>query len=108
MKRIFSIFILMVVLVTFASCQTNVVNKNKPMQNNSLELYKKYTIQTNDAKIVKIQVLKVDDEKIYGKNNKGEEIILEKNEVREVKKTDLLSTILIGVAAIAAVIFIPI
>lgn len=98
----------MLVLITFASCQTNVVNKNKPMQNNSLQLYKKYTIQTNDAKIVKMQVLKIDDGKIYGKNNKGEEIVVEKTEVRDVKKIDLLSTIVIGVAAIAAVIFIPI
>ncbi len=108
MKRIFSIFILMSVLVTFTSCQTFVVNKNKPLQNNSLELYKKYTIQTNDAKTVKMQVLKIDDEKIYGKNNKGEEIVLSRTDIRDVKKIDLVSSIIIGVAAVAAVIFVPI
>ena len=108
MKRIFSISILILVLLSFASCQTAVVNKNKPLKTNSLELYKKYTIQTNDAKTIKIKILKIDDEKLYGKTNKGEEVVLNKTEIREVKKIDLLSTILIITAAGAAVIFVPI
>ena len=52
--------------------------------------------------------VKQDDEKIYGKTKNGEEVVINKSDIREVKKLDLLSTIAIGVAAIAAVIFVPI
>lgn len=105
MKNIFSIFVFLLLLT---SCQTRVVSIQKPIQNNSLELYQKYTIQTNDAKIIKLEVLKLDDEKIYGKLKSGEDIIINKIDVREAKKLDLLSSVAIAVAAIAAVIFVPI
>jgi len=52
--------------------------------------------------------LKVDATKIYGKNKAGEMVEIERNEVREIKKPDILSSVIIGVAALAAVIFIPI
>ena len=107
MKKFFSIFIMFLVL-TATSCQVRVVSQVKPLQKNSIELYQKYTIQTNDAKEVKMEVLKQDDEKIYGKTKNGEEVVINKSDIREVKKLDLLSTIAIGVAAIAAVIFVPI
>ena len=107
MKKFFSIFIILLVL-TATSCQVRVVSQVKPLQKNSIELYQKYTIQTNDAKEVKMEVLKQDDEKIYGKTKNGEEVVINKSDIREVKKLDLLSTIAIGVAAIAAVIFVPI
>ena len=71
-------------------------------------MYQKYTIQTNDGKMIKLQVLKVDDDKIYGKLKSGEEVVINKSEVREAKKLDLLSSIAIALAAIAAVIFVPI
>ena len=77
------------------------------MQKNSIELYKKYTIQTQDAKEVKVEVVRVDDEKIYGKTKSGEEVVINKSDVREVRKFNLLPSIAIGVAAVAAVIFIP-
>lgn len=90
------------------SCQTRVVTAEKPLTNNSLELYQKYTFQTQDAKTVKMKVLKVDDTKIYGKDSKGESVELERSNVREAKKLDLVSSIGIGLAAVAAVIFVPI
>ena len=105
MKNIFSIFVFLLLLT---SCQTRVVSMQKPIQNNSLELYQKYTIQTNDAQIIKLEVLKLDDEKIYGKLKSGEDIVINKSDVREAKKLDLLSSIAIAIAAIAAVIFVPI
>lgn len=105
MKNIFYIFAFLLLLT---SCQTRVVSTQKPIQNNSLELYQKYTIQTNDGKMIKLQVLKVDDDKIYGKLKSGEEVVINKSEVREAKKLDLLSSIAIALAAIAAVIFVPI
>jgi hypothetical protein len=50
------------------SCQTRVVSQRKTLQANSIELYKKYTVLTNDAKEYKVEVLKQDVEKIYTKN----------------------------------------
>lgn len=107
MKNFFSVFVLALIF-TLTSCQTRVVSQQKPMQKNSVELYQKYTVQTNDAKIVKLEVLKQDDEKIYGKTKTGEEVAINKSDIREMKKLDLLSTIIIAVAAVAAVIFVPI
>ena len=43
------------------ACQTRVVSIQKPMQNNSFELYQKYTVQMNDAKVIKLEVLKEQD-----------------------------------------------
>lgn len=91
-----------------ASCTTRVVSPNKPLQDNSLDLYKTYTIQTKDAKSQKLEVVKVDATKIYGKNKAGEMVEIEKSEVREIKKPDVLLSAIIGLAAIAAVIFVPI
>lgn len=105
MKNIFA-FVLFLLLLT--SCQTRVVSLQKPMQNNSLELYQKYTIQTNDAKVIKLEVLKLDDENIYGKLKSGEDVVIKKSDVREAKKLDLFSSVVVGLAAIAAVIFVPI
>lgn len=105
MKNTFALFLLIFIL---ASCQTRVVSTNKPLKGNSLELYNTYSVQTNDAKLLKVKVLKMDDEKIYGKLKSGEDVIIEKSNVREVKKPDVLSSIIIAVAAVAAVIFVPI
>lgn len=105
MKRILPYIILSFFLF---SCQSRVVSVQKPLQANSLELYQKYTITTNTPEIYKVQVLKQDSDKIYAKNKKGEDIIINKSDIREVKKLDLFSSIAIVLAAVAAVIFVPI
>ena len=107
MKKYFSIFTLLVIL-SVTSCQTRVVSQQKPMQKNSLELYQKYTFQTNDGKLTKMEVLKQDDTQIYGKTKTGEDIVIAKADVREARKLDVFSSILVGLAAVAAVIFVPI
>ncbi|WHF50810.1 bacteriophage spanin2 family protein [Chryseobacterium gotjawalense] len=105
MKNIFA-FVLFLIMLT--SCQTRVVSMQKPLKNNSLELYQKYTVQTNDAKVIKLEVLKLDDENIYGKLKSGEDVIIKKIDVREAKKLDLFSSIALALAAIVAVIIVPI
>lgn len=107
MKKYFSIFTLLVIL-SVTSCQTRVVSQQKPMQKNSLELYQKYTFQTNDGKLTKMEVLKQDDTQIYGKTKTGEDIVIAKADVREARKLDVFSSIVLGLAAVAAVIFVPI
>lgn len=106
-KIIFKLFTLSL-LALMISCQTRVVSPNKPMNDNTLELYKKYTVQTNDAKTQKLEIIKVDADKIYGKDKSGAVVEIPRNEVREIKKPDVLSSVIIGAAAIAAVIFVPI
>ena len=78
------------------------------MQKNSLELYQKYTFQTNDGKLTKMEVLKQDDTQIYGKTKTGEDVVIAKADVREARKLDVFSSIVVGLAAVAAVIFVPI
>ena len=110
MRKISKYFSLATVFLflILASCQTRVVNQEKPLRDNTLQLYKKYTIQTNDAKVVNVEVLRVDSEKIYGKLKTGETTEILRSEVKEIKQVDYLKSIIIGVAAVAAVIFIPI
>ena len=105
MKRAFAVIIISFFLL---SCQTRVVSQQKPFKPNSLELYHRYTIQMNDASEMKIQVLRQDSEKIYGKTPTGEEVTINKNEVREIRKPDIFSFVAIVLAGVAAVIFIPI
>jgi hypothetical protein len=45
---------------------------------------------------------------VYGKNNDDEQIVINASEIREVKKTDLFSSVAVALAAVAAVIFVPI
>lgn len=110
MKVMYKYFSLIAValLLIVSSCQTRAVGTEKPMHDNTLELYKKYSIQTMDAKVVKMEVLKVDSEKIYGKLKTGEQTEILRSEVREIKQTDYFMSALIGVVAILAVVFIPI
>ncbi len=106
MKRCLPIVLLLLIFAT--SCQTRVVSTENPIRSNSLELYQRYTIQTNDAQEIKMEVLRQDEQTIYGKTKSGEDVTVNKSDVREVKKLNLLSTIAIAVAAVAAVIFVPI
>jgi len=96
------------ILLLLASCQTRVATTSAPLRENTLELYQKYTIQTQDAKIQKITVLRQDAQKIYGKNKSGDEVVIDKSDVREVKKFNLLNSLLVGAGAIVAFILIPV
>ena len=98
----------LVMLFLLVSCKTTVMAPNKPLYDNTLELYKTYTIQTNDAKVHKIKVLKVDSTKIYGESKTGEKLEIERSDVRDIKKANFLGSVLIGLIAAAAVVFIPI
>lgn len=108
MKFFKNLFWILSILVVVTSCQTRVVSPNKPITDNSLDLYKKYTIVTKDAKSQKLEVVKVDASKIYGKNKMGKMVEIDRSDVREVKKPDVLASVIIGLAAVAAVIFVPI
>ena len=106
-KSLFRLSVLALLLM-LASCQSRVIGANKPLYDNSLDLYKTYTVQTKDSKKYKIELVKTDATKLYGKTKTGEIVEIEKSEVREVTKTEYLTFSLLALAAIAAVIFVPI
>lgn len=105
MKKIFPVLI---VLLLLSSCKSRVVSPDRPMQNNSLELYHRYEVQTNDARVLKMKVVKVDQENIYGKLKSGEIVTIPRSDIHLVRKTDVLGSILLGLIAVGTVIIIPI
>lgn len=107
MKKLYSILICTLLFV-LGSCQTRVVSTQKPFHKNSLELYQRYNFQLYDASHIKMQVLRVDEQNVYGKNKDNEQIVIKASDIREAKKTDVLSSVAVGLAAVAAVIFVPI
>ncbi|AYO58652.1 hypothetical protein CO230_11315 [Chryseobacterium sp. 6424] len=106
--KTFRALLFTIVIFALSSCHTRVVTPDKPLRNNSLELYQRYTFQLKDARYVKMEVLKVDEQNVYGKDRKRQSIILKREEIREAKKIDVFSSVAIGLAAVAAVIFVPI
>jgi hypothetical protein len=78
------------------------------LKDNTLELNQKYQIQDFTAKIHKIKITSIDSKNIYGISKKGDFISIDKKQIREVKKLKVVSSIVVGIMAIAAVIFIPI
>ena len=96
------------IAVSLTSCRSIVSNPSKPLNNNSLELNRRYEVQDFDAKIHKIKITSFDNKNIYGISKKGEIISLDKKQIRQVKQVKILESIIVGVAAILAVIFVPI
>lgn len=66
------------------------------------------TFRISLQKIHKIKITSVDGNNIYGISKKGETISIDKKQIREVKKVKVVSSIVVGIMAIAAVIFVPI
>ena len=107
MKNVFR-SLLLVLTIVLTSCQSRVVSPTKPLRDNKIELYQSYNIQTNDSRRMKVQVLRLDQDNIYGKNSKGEDVVIAKNEVREMRKFDFLASVGVIAAAIAALLLIPV
>jgi len=96
------------ITLSLTSCKSIVSNPGKPLEDNSLELNQKYEVQDFTAKIHKIKITSIDNKNIYGISKKGETISIDKKQIREVKKVKVVSSIVVGILAIAAVIFVPI
>ena len=107
MKKFFK-FLCLLLTVSLTSCKSIVSNLGKPLDDNSLELNQKYEIQDFTAKIHKIKITSTDGKNIYGISKKGDFVSIDKKQIREVKKVKVVSSIVVGIMAIAAVIFVPI
>lgn len=106
MKNCFKFLFLIGMSLT--SCKSIISNPGKPLKDNTLEINQKYQIQDFTAKIHKIKITSIDSKNIYGISKKGDFISIDKKQIREVKKVKVVSSIVVGIMAIAAVIFIPI
>ncbi|WP_123983440.1 MULTISPECIES: bacteriophage spanin2 family protein [Chryseobacterium] len=100
--------IILVICMCLTSCKSIISNPVKPLKDDSLELNQKYEVQDFTTKIHKIKITSIDSKSIYGISNKGDFISIDKKHIREVKKVKVVSSIVVGIMAIAAVIFIPI
>lgn len=107
MKNYFK-FLVLLLCISLTSCKSIISNPGKPLKDNSLELDQKYEVQDFTAKIHKIKITSIDSKNIYGISKKGEEFSIDKKQIREVKKVKIISSIVVGIMAIAAVIFVPI
>lgn len=107
MKNFFK-FLCLLITLSLTSCRSIVSNPGKPLKDNSLALNQKYEVQDFTAKIRKIKITSIDNKSIYGISKKGDFISIDKQQIREVKKVKVVSSIVVGIMAIAAVIFVPI
>lgn len=107
MKNYFK-FLGLLLCISLTSCKSIISNPGKPLKDNSLGLNQRYEIQDFTAKIHKIKITSIDNKNIYGISKKGDTITIDKKQIREVKKVKVVSSIVVGIMAIAAVIFVPI
>jgi len=107
MKNYFK-FVGLLLCISLTSCKSIISNPGKPLKDHSLELHQKYEIQDFTAKVHKIKVTSIDSKNIYGISKKGDLISIDKKQIREVKKVKVVSSIAVGIMAIASVIFVPI
>ena len=106
--KIFFKSLSLIIIVSLTSCRAIISNPGKPLKDNSLEINQKYEVQDFTAKIHKIKITSVDGNNIYGISKKGETISIDKKQIREVKKVKVVSSIVVGIMAIATVILVPI
>lgn len=97
------------VAILFTSCKSIVSNPGKPLLESSIKVGKTYEIQDFKAKVYTIRIKGIDSEYIYGTSGKdGKALIIERSSIRQMKKWEVLNSVIVGALAIAAVIFIPI
>lgn len=101
-------FLFLLIGISLTSCKSIISNQGKSLNYNSLELNHKYEIQDFKAKIHKIKITSIDGKNVYGISKKGDSITIDKKQIREVKKVKIAGSIVVGIVAIATVIFVPI
>jgi len=101
-------FLTVIMCISLISCRSIVSNPGKPLIDKSIELGRSYEIQDFNAKIYTIKICAMDDENIYGIAKGNERVIIKRSDIRQMKKWQVLNSVIVGALAVAAVIFIPI
>lgn len=96
------------VIGSVISCKSIIANPGKPLDDNLLDIGKKYEIQDYQAKVHQVKITSVDSINIYGISKNEEYIVINKMQIREVKQVKVGASIIVAISALAALIFIPI
>ncbi|GGP03288.1 hypothetical protein GCM10010992_11090 [Cloacibacterium rupense] len=89
------------------SCTTRVVSANKPYSDTKLSYGKTYTFFSNNGTKITLNVERIDETTIYGKDIIGKDITIQKSEISKINKSNTLATVGLVVLAIAAALTIP-
>lgn len=106
--RIYQIFLILLLCISMTSCKTIIANPGKPLIESSKEVGRTYEVQDFSAKVFNLKVTHFDKDCIYGTSGQNKQIIIDKSTIRQMKKWEVSKSIILGVFAVAAIIFIPI
>lgn len=95
-------------LLILGSCTTTLMSSTKQKEINSvLAVGNTYTFIKADGSKEKFMVLKIEKDKISGKNDDQKSFEIEKSQISEIKKGNTLATVGIIVGAVALITIIP-
>ncbi|WP_410679622.1 bacteriophage spanin2 family protein [Chryseobacterium sp. Y16C] len=83
-------------------------NPGKPLIESSIEVGRTYEVQDFNAKVFNLKITDFDKDFIYGTSGKNKQIIIDRSTIRQMKKWEVSNSVILGVLAIVALIFIPI
>lgn len=90
------------------SCTTTLVSSKKQNTIDTVVLANNtYTFITKDGTKEKIRVVSTDQDKITGTNSIDKMISIEKTQILEVKKSNMIGTVLIAAGIVGAAVVIP-
>ncbi len=105
MKNLFLSLSLSVILLN--SCTTRVVSANKPYSDAKISNGKTYTFFSNNGTKKILNVERIDETTIYGKDVNGKEFTIQKSEISKINKSNTLATVGIVVLVLGLALFTP-
>ena len=105
MKNLFLSLSLSVILLN--SCTTRVVSANKPYSDAKISNGKTYTFFSNNGTKKILNVERIDEATIYGKDANGNDFTIQKSEISKINKSNTLATVGIVVLVLGLALFTP-
>ncbi|WBS74173.1 bacteriophage spanin2 family protein [Elizabethkingia meningoseptica] len=104
----YQVFLILLLCISLTSCKTTIANPGKPLIESSIEVGRTYEVQDFNAKVFNLKITDFDKDCIYGISSKNTQIIIDRSSIRQMKKWEVSKSIILGVLAVAVVIFVPI
>lgn len=105
MKKLFLSFSLSFIILN--SCTTTLVSAGKSYSDATISVGNMYTFITSDGKKQALNITKIDEQNIFGKNSEGKELMVEKSKITKIKKTKVGATVALVVGVVALAVIIP-
>ncbi len=105
MKNLFLSLSLSVIFLN--SCTTRVVSTNKPYSDANISNGKTYTFFSNNGTKKILNVERIDEATIYGKDANGNDFTIQKSEISKINKSNTLATVGIVVLVLGLALFTP-